>query len=65
MPEIDEDVPGISDDMYKLALTLIKNAKTMDTSTNAEAGLPSILVFLPGIYEIGRMRTYLTDYAES
>lgn len=62
IPEIDEETPGISDDMYKLALALMRSAKGIDKTPDAEAG--SILVFLPGIYEIGRMRTVITDYLE-
>lgn len=51
--------PGISEEMYKIALTLIRNIeKESDKSA-------SILMFLPGIFEIGRMHTVLTDYAET
>lgn len=53
--------PGISDEMYKLAVMLISNMKTIDK--NNENG--SILVFLPGIYEIGILRTLLMEHREA
>lgn len=49
--------------MYKLAFYLITSIKGIDRES--DIGLPSILVFLPGIYEIGRFRTILMAHAES
>lgn len=59
LPDIDWQMPGISDEMYVLAAKLIHRMDLMDERD----GLlyPSVLVFLPGIYEIGRLRTALTD----
>ncbi|XP_055295310.1 probable ATP-dependent RNA helicase spindle-E [Sitodiplosis mosellana] len=55
--------PGISDEMYKVAFYLIKRMKTICKET--DDNLSSILVFLPGIYEIGRMRNILYEYTQS
>ncbi|XP_055302653.1 probable ATP-dependent RNA helicase spindle-E [Sitodiplosis mosellana] len=63
VPEIHWKQPGITDEMYKLALLLITNIKGIDRET--DTGLSSILIFLPGIYEIGRFRTKLMEYAQS
>lgn len=52
------DHPGISDDMYRLTLRVIKN---LDKGADKSA---SILIFLPGIYEIGRLHTILSEYLE-
>lgn len=45
--------------MLKLTLRLIKN---LDKISKISA---SILVFLPGIYEIGRLHTMLQNFAET
>lgn len=63
VPEINWKQPGISDEMFKLALLLITNIKGIDR--DCDIGLSSILIFLPGIYEIGRLRTILMEYAKS
>lgn len=60
LPEINWQQPNISDEMYKVALYLISKMKTICPET--DENLSSILVFLPGIYEIGRLRNILTDY---
>lgn len=54
---------GISDEMYQLALKLIRNLKGICPEQDNK--LSSILVFLPGIYEIGRLRNILVEYIES
>lgn len=54
--------PGITDEMYRFTLLLISGLEQVDKK-NADKG--SILVFLPGIYEIGRLRTFLMDHREA
>lgn len=63
VPEINWKQPGISDEMFKVALLIIQKMKHFDNE--CEINSSSILVFLPGIYEIGRFRNILMEYAES
>lgn len=60
------DKPGISDDMYQIVRTLIRKIGNLEVEENAYNHcdtLGSILIFLPGIYEIGRLYAMLTDYS--
>ncbi|XP_031618969.1 probable ATP-dependent RNA helicase spindle-E [Contarinia nasturtii] len=58
--------PGISDDMYKLVLTIIRRINVVCPEPDDRSlKLSSILIFLPGIYEIGQMRNFLTEFAET
>lgn len=59
MPEFSYRSPGISEDMFKLTLKVIRN---LDKESNKSA---SILIFLPGIYEIGRLHTILQNFSET
>lgn len=59
MPVISYRNPGISDDMLKLTLKVIKN---IDETSKTSA---SILIFLPGIYEIGRLHTILQNFSDT
>lgn len=53
------DTPGISEHLYRSTLKIIRSFEDMDRE---EQILPSILIFLPGIYEIGCMHTALKEY---
>lgn len=55
--------PGISDEMYKVAFNLIRNMRTI--CPEPDENLSSILVFLPGIYEIGRLRNILHEHIQT
>lgn len=46
--------------MYELASKLICQMDKIDERDGVL--YPSVLVFLPGIYEIGRLRNALTNY---
>lgn len=48
--------PNIPEEMYKFTLMLISTFKN-------DKG--SILVFLPGIFEIGRLRSHLVEHADA
>lgn len=61
MPLIDQRNPGISDEMYKLAVMLVAHMKDVDKKD--ENG--SVLIFLPGIFEIGRLRTLLMEHQDA
>ncbi|XP_031619138.1 probable ATP-dependent RNA helicase spindle-E [Contarinia nasturtii] len=63
MPELNFKQPGISDGMYKIAQMLVRNLKNIDK--DPEIHLSAVLIFLPGIYEIGRFRTLLMDCPEA
>lgn len=61
--------PEISDGMYKIALALITVLRNFDENVldvgQASSEIPSratVLVFLPGINEITRMHTMLTQH---
>lgn len=60
LPEINWQQPNISEEMYKVALYLISKMKTI--CPEPDDNLSSILVFLPGIFEIGRLRNILVDH---
>lgn len=56
------DEPGISEEMYKIALKLIvicEKLDCQDEEVQASPFKPSILIFLPGINEIERMEKTL------
>lgn len=70
VPNFCWDLPGISEDMYRLAVSLIQNMKAISSDPNAyepdeSSKLSSVLIFLPGIYEIGQMRNYLIEHIQS
>lgn len=52
--------PGISEDMYKLATRVMKGIEKDKNIPKTS----SILIFLPGIYEIGKLHTMINKYIE-
>lgn len=59
---MDKTSPCISVDLYKIALYLINRFGDIDKkemSENQNEEWPTVLVFLPGIHEIGQMDTIL------
>lgn len=55
--------PGISDDMFKYAVKLITRIGHLDDADENDDGPPgTILVFLPGIHEIGQLSNLLTEH---
>lgn len=60
------DKPGISADMYQIARSLVRKIGYLESEENEMSGcdtLGSILIFLPGIFEIGRLYNMLTEYS--
>lgn len=59
------DEPGIDNDLYSMAVTLINRFESIDDAelSMARDGItnPAVLIFLPGINEINRMRKELAD----
>lgn len=69
-PKIDYDNATISDDLYKMALHIILVLKSFAgdriAANNSESEmLATVLIFLPGINEIMKMHTVLTDYMKA
>lgn len=72
--ECDEDIksPDISEQMYRCALRLIvyferidrmhSEARGVDSETYERQPKPTVLVFLPGIYEIKQMYQRLEEW---
>lgn len=66
------DTPDISDQMYQMALKLIVFFEKVDRKHSIDSGIdietyekspkPSVLVFLPGIYEIKQMHQRLDEW---
>lgn len=64
MSNLKWDKPGIPDALYDFVPEFIK-AQTSCASADENANqLASILIFLPGIYEIGRMHTALMNFSQ-
>lgn len=60
------DKPTITDELYQIARTLVRNIGSLENdeyNSTATYSRGSILIFLPGIYEIGRLYTILSDYS--
>lgn len=59
------DEPAIDDELYSIAVNLIKRLGIIDAEefSMVRGGIenPAVLVFLPGINEINRMRSVLMD----
>lgn len=56
--------PELTDDMYTLAIKLIFVAERIDNCDNLpKAVRPTILIFLPGYYEIGCMNKRIEAHA--
>lgn len=53
--------PNIPEEMYKFTLLLISSFKGIDK--NRDNG--SVLIFLPGIFEIGRLRSHLAEHRDA
>lgn len=60
MKELKWDSPDIKEPLYKSIPKLVSVLNEFDDDV---VHLPSVLVFLPGIYEIGRMNTFLKEFA--
>lgn len=63
--EVNYDEPGISDEMYKIALKLLvvcQQFDKVDEESEEYSYKPSILIFLPGIYEIDHMANTLDTF---
>ncbi|KAL0275900.1 UNVERIFIED_CONTAM: hypothetical protein PYX00_003620 [Menopon gallinae] len=58
LPEIDAKEPRISDQSIDICIRLIKQLDRIDNQTNKKN---SVLIFLPGIYEIEQLYGKLTD----
>lgn len=56
------DKPAITDDMYNIVRSLIRKIKFLEIEENSHQTYGSILIFLPGIFEIGRLYTILDEF---
>lgn len=58
-----DDEPGIHDELYSIAVNLINHLERIDAEESSmfQHGIakPTVLVFLPGMLEINRMRSEL------
>lgn len=55
--------PNIPEEMYRFTLLLISTFKEIDRKNHDIDG--SVLIFLPGIFEIGRLRSHLVEHPEA
>lgn len=58
------DKPSITDDMYQIVRTLIRKISVLEIEENNYQTCGSILIFLPGIFEISRLYTILDEYSK-
>lgn len=58
------DKPSITDDMYQIVRTLIRKISVLEIEENAYQTCGSILIFVPGIHEIGRLYTILDEFSK-
>lgn len=57
--------PTIEDDMYITAVKLIYVMDRIDSTDQLSLNVkPTILIFLPGIYEIGAMNRHIEESAQ-
>lgn len=56
------DKPSIPDDLYDFVPAFIQAQTSRESADENGNLLASILIFLPGIYEIGRMHAALTNF---
>lgn len=56
------DKPMIPDDLYDFVPEFIKAQTSSESADENGNQLASILIFLPGIYEIGQMHAALTKF---
>lgn len=64
MSNLKWDKPGIPDALYDFVPEFIKAQLSYASADENANQLASILIFLPGIYEIGRMHTALTNFLQ-
>lgn len=59
------DKPSITEELYQIVRMLIRRIGVLESEEHHDNQFAhgSILIFLPGIYEIGRLYTILSDYS--